>query len=168
MVRLDKLIPFADVLEAELDGGGAAVEILHDGVADVDGVAGLDVVVVIGHIEADGGNLAVRLAFLHEVQLQVHTAGAHLAAVTGIVHIFREENRVAVAGAERLELLEDTGELGGNLREIQAGVDLHHGRAFFAGDVAGHKTVHPLAESFQVLFLQGKTGGIHVSAEVLQ
>ena len=71
--------------------------------------------VIIGHIKADGSDLAVRLAFLHEVQLEMHAAGAHLAAVAGIVHVLREEHRVVVAGAKGLELLEDARKFGRNL-----------------------------------------------------
>ena len=165
---LNEFVPFADVFEPQLDGGGPAVEILHNGVADVNGVAGLDVVVEFGHIEADGRQLPVGLAFLHHVQLEVQAAGAHFSAVAGIIDILRQENGVVVARAEGLELLQKADELGRNLGEVQAGVNLHHGGEFLAGDVARHEAVHPAAEFFQVLFLHGKAGGIHMAAEVLQ
>ena len=98
----------------------------------------------------------------------MYAAGAHFAAVAGVIDVLREEHGVVVPRAERLELLEYAGEFGGNLREVEPGVQFHYGSEFLPGDIAGDEAVHALAELLQVLFLHGEAGGIDVSAEVLQ
>ena len=161
-MKLNKFVALPHIFEPQLERRGAAVEVFDDGVAHVNRVAGLDMVVEFGHVEADGGDLAVGLGFLHEVQLEVDTAGTHFAAVSGIIDIVRQEDRVRISGAEGLELLEDTEELGRNLGEVQPGVDVHDRSQFLLGDIARNEPVHPLAELFKVLLLHRQAGGIHV------
>ena len=72
-------------------------------------------VVVAGHVEADGGHLGVSHVFLDQVQFEVYAGGPHFAAVAKVVKLLREEYGIAVAGAEGLELPEDTRKLGRNL-----------------------------------------------------
>ena len=98
----------------------------------------------------------------------MHAAGFYFAAVAGVVHVLGKEDRIRIAGAERLELLEDAEEFRGDLREIQPGVDVHDRGEFLLGDIAGDEGVHPPAELFQVLLLHREAGGIHMAAEVLQ
>lgn len=54
MIRLHQFIPFVKVLDTELRIGCAAVIVLDDGVADIDWIAGLDMVEIVGHIKGYG------------------------------------------------------------------------------------------------------------------
>ena len=125
-------------------------------------------VVVLGHVEAYSGYLPVGETLLHEVQLEVHTAGTNLAAVSGVVDILGHEYGVVVPGAEGLELLEDSRELGRNLCKVQLCIHLHYRSELFAGDVHLYVLVHSAAELLKVLLLHGETGGIDMPAEVFQ
>ena len=125
-------------------------------------------VVEFGHIETDSRNLAIRLGLLHQVELEVHSSGAHLAPVTAIVDILSKENRVRIARAKRLELLEDSEKLRGNLREIKLRIKFYDGDHDLRLKIAGDKAVHPPAEFFKVLFLESQAGGIDMAAEILQ
>ncbi len=52
--RLNQFVSFAEVLDAELGAGCAAVVVLHDGIADIYRITGLDVVEIVSHIECYG------------------------------------------------------------------------------------------------------------------
>lgn len=115
----DDIFPLVKILHAQLYGGVAAIVILHDGIADIERIAGLDVVVAVCHVERDSRYLEIRLRFLDELKLHVHATRTHLASVAVIIYILSEEDRVVVARAEWLELLEQTEELRGDLGEIK-------------------------------------------------
>ena len=110
----------------------------------------------------------VGLRFLDQVQFHVHAARPHFAAVAGIVHILRDEYGVAVAGSERLELLQDAEEFRGNLRKIQPGINLRERGQHLRGDLSGDESIDAGGEFRQVLLLEGEARGVHVSAEVFQ
>ena len=110
----------------------------------------------------------VGLRLLDEVEFEMHAAGAHLAARAGVVDVLRDEDRIVVAGTEGLELLEDAGELGGDLREVELGVHLHDRDQHLGGDLAGDEGIHPAGELLHVLFLEGQAGGVDVATKILQ
>ena len=114
---LQVVFAFADVPYPQLHIRIAAVVVLHDGVADVERIAGLDVVERAGHIEANRRDVPSRVVLLDELELEVSALGPHLASVAVVVDVLREENRHRVLRAERLELLEDAQELWRNLSE---------------------------------------------------
>ena len=58
---LDHLVPFTEVLDAELGVGSAAVVVLDDRIADVDRIACLYMVEERGHVEGYGGDMVVRV-----------------------------------------------------------------------------------------------------------
>ena len=124
-IRLYQFIAFAEVFDAELGVGGATIVVFYDGVADIDRVAGLDVVEEVGHVEGDGGDVVIRMRLLDEFEFEVAAFCTYLAAHAVVIHIFRQEYRSAVARAERLELLEDAEELRCDLGEVQAGVNVN-------------------------------------------
>ena len=126
-VTLYKFLPLLDVLDTELEGGVAAIVVLDNRVADVEGIPGLDIIKVIRHVEGNSRDLVERLLLVDEVQFHVDSPGAHLAPVTTVRDILGQENRVVVARAEGLELLKEPEEFGGYLAELQLGVDVGHG-----------------------------------------
>ena len=65
-IFLNELVALLDVFQAELEGGVAAIVVLYYGVADVERVAGLDVVVELGHVEGYGGDLVERLLLVNQ------------------------------------------------------------------------------------------------------
>ena len=58
-IRLYQFVAFAEIFDAELGVGGATIVVFYDGVADIDRVAGLDVVEEVGHVEGDGRDVMV-------------------------------------------------------------------------------------------------------------
>lgn len=152
-ILLNELLALLDVLDAELEGGVAAVVVLDDGVADVERVAGLDVVVEFGHVEGDGGDLVERLFLVDEIQFHVDTAGTDLAAVASVRDVLGQEDRVGVAGAERLELLQETEKFRSDLAELQLGVDVGHRGEHLLGDLFGDELVNPAHKLLQIALL---------------
>ena len=166
--KLYRFLALAEVFETELEGGGAAVVVFYDAVADVDRIAAADVFEAGGHVEADGGNLVVGLRFLDEFELEVLAGGANLAAVAVVVDVFGEEDRGLVAGAEGLELLEDAEELRGYLREVEPRVDVDHRGGHLLGHVAADVFFDAAGEFGKVFLLEGQAGGVDVATEVFQ
>lgn len=64
------------------------------------------------HIESNGRNLMVWLRFLYQFKFQMLSSGADLSAVSVVIDILGQENRGAVTRSERLELLQDSENLG--------------------------------------------------------
>ena len=128
----------------------------------------MDIVEIVGHIERYGRYLVIRLGLLYEVQFHMYPLGSHLAAGSGIVHVLRQEYRVVVAGAERLELLEYPEELRSNLREVKLGVYIYDGREHLLGNLVRDELVHAPRELVKIAFFEGKSRGIDMSAEVLE
>lgn len=52
------------------------------------------------------------------------STGADLTAVATVGDVFSQEDRIGVAGTERLELFQKTEEFRGDLAELQFGVDV--------------------------------------------
>lgn len=162
------VLPLTQVPYAQLDGGIAPIIVLDYGVADIERITVLDVVIEIRHIEGDGRDLVIWLRLLNQVQLHVHATGTDLASRPRIIDILRLEHGIVIARAERLELLEYAEELRVDLGEVQFGVNLHHRSHHLLDYVLLHETVHAARELLKVLFLQREAGGVHVTAEVLQ
>ena len=165
---LDHLVPFTEVLDAELGVGSAAVVVLDDRIADVDRIACLYMVEERGHIEGYGGDMVVRVRFLDEFELEMASFSTYLASHSVVIYVFGKEYRGAVSRAERLELLQYAQELRRDLREIQDGVDVHHRCLHFRNDAAGYEFLYPFAEERKVFLLQGEAGGIEVASEILK
>ena len=70
-------------------------------------------------VKCYGRYMSVWLIFLDKLKFHMSVVRAHLATITIVVDILCNEYRRLVARAERLELLEQPEELGGNLLEIQ-------------------------------------------------
>ena len=168
IVLLDELVTLVHIFDTELDVRVAAIVVLHNGIAYIERIAGLDMVEEIRHVEGDGRNLMIWLVFLKEVQLDVYTAGAYLAGIADVIHALCEEERIVVPGTERLELFEYTEELWSDAGEIKSRVyDDHRGEHLFC-DLPTDKSVYTLAEFVEVLLLECKTRSIDVSSEILQ
>ena len=110
-IILHQFLAFAEVLYAELGVGGAAVVVFHYRIADIDRVAGLDVVEEVGHVERYCRDVMVRMRLLDEFEFEMAAFCTDLASHSIVVDILRQEDRSTVAGSERLELLQDTQEL---------------------------------------------------------
>ena len=95
------------------------VIIFDNGIADVEGIAVLDVVEMGSFVESDGGNVTVGLGFLDKLELEMAGIGTYTASVAVVVDVFGKEDGSGVAGTERLELLQDPYELRGNTVEIE-------------------------------------------------
>ena len=119
MIRLHQFIPFVKVLDTELRIGCAAVIVLDDGVADIDWIAGLDMVEIVGHIKGYGRYMMVRMRLLNELKLKMTAFSTHLASHAVVIYVIGTEDRSRISRSERLELLEDTKEFRRDLREIQ-------------------------------------------------
>ena len=110
----------------------------------------------------------VGLRLLDEVELEMHPACAHLAPGAGVVDVLGHEHGVVVAGPEGLELLEYAEELGGDLGEVEPGVDVDHRCQHVLRDVRLHVGVHAVREFLELLLPEGESGGVDVSAEVFE
>ena len=105
MWLLYKLLALLDILDTKLEGRVAAVVVLDDRVADVEGIACLDIIVIIRHVECDGRNLMEGLFLIDQVKLHVDTAGTDLTAVATVRNVLCQEYGIIIAGTEGLELL---------------------------------------------------------------
>ena len=95
-------------------------------------------------------------------------AGSHLASAALVAHRLGHKHRIAVARAERLELLEYAEKLRGNLGKLDLRIDVHYRGKHITGNLALDKLVHTPCELRKVLFLEGKPGRIDVPTEILQ
>ena len=86
---LEHILFVFDVLDSELDIGQATVVILGNGIADVYGVASLDVCEMVRLIECNRRHRHVCTLFLNELQFQVAVVGTDAATVAVVVNIFR-------------------------------------------------------------------------------
>ena len=114
------------ILYAELGVCRSPVVVLHDGIAYIDGISGLDMVEEISHIECNGRDVMVRMRFLDKFKLEMASLGTDLSSVTVVIYIIGKEHRGIVSRSERLELLQDTEELRSDLREVQSCVNIHY------------------------------------------
>ena len=92
----------------------------------------------------------------------------HLAAVSCIIDVFRDKNRVGVARAERLELLEYAEEFGRDLGKVELDIDVDDRSEHLVRDLSGNKFVHPAGKFCQILFLHRKSCGIDVAPEIFK
>ena len=69
--------------------------------------------------------MVVWMRLLNELKLEMAAFRSHLASHSVVIYIVRAEYRSAVAGTERLELLEDAKEFRSDLREVQHGIHIH-------------------------------------------
>ena len=58
---LHQFVAFVEIPDAELGVGSAAIVVLYDRVADVDRIAGLDVIEEVGHIEGNRRDMVIRM-----------------------------------------------------------------------------------------------------------
>jgi hypothetical protein len=81
------------ILDAELGVGRSSIIILYDGVAYIDGIAGLDMVKEISHIEGDGRDMMVRMGLLDKFELEMSSLCAYLSSHSVVINIFGKEYR---------------------------------------------------------------------------
>ena len=157
------------VLDHELDGVESALVVLGqlDGVDDVHGLVGVDVLEVGGHVECDGVEHAGG-GVVFELELDMLQVLAHELGGAEVEDAAGHEDWLLVAGAEGVELLEQGQELGGDVGEGYAGVDDGLGGELVGTDVLCHVFLEAAGELGDVLFAQGEADGVGVSAEVLQ
>src|SRR5574344_873562 len=128
----------------------------------------MDIVIKISHVECYRRNLMIWLRLLDEVKLHMDASRSDLASGPGIIDILRQEDRIIVPGAKRLQLLEDTEEFRCNLGEVEPGVDLHNRSHHLGGNLTGDKIIHAAGKFIEILLLQSQSGGVDMPPEVFK
>ena len=80
MLKSDHFVTLVHILHSKLSVRCATIIVLHDRIADIDRIAGLDMVEEISHIESNGRNVMIRVRFLDELQLQMAAFRTHLSS----------------------------------------------------------------------------------------
>lgn len=157
-----------DFLDLELDGVlGGLVFVILDGVADVEPLAGMDVVEEVGLVEGDAvEDLAGGV--IHQFELDMFELSADKLGGAEVHHVAGAEYRFVVARTEWVETAQGGDEFRSDFRECQQGVDFVGGLELGGEDVCRHILLETAGEFGDVLLLEGETDGVGMAAEVLQ
>ena len=90
------------------------------------------------------------------------------ACVAMVACAIGDKDRRTVSWTKRLETIELTIELVGNLRKVNLAIYIYLRNKDIRVDVCLHIVVETLGESCNILLLHRKSCGVHVTSEVLQ
>lgn len=166
--KTDKLFAVgrADVLDLKLNFV-ALVGVLLDGVADVEGVFGLDETGLGTLAEGDAVHHVAALV-VDELELDVLLFAADDFTGAVVEHVEGAEYGLGILGTEGVEALEVVVEFVGDVAEIEPAVDVDHGTGLLGQDVAGDVFLETAGEFLDVFDFHGKTGRIGVAPEILE
>lgn len=122
----DNILPVMKIPDTELDIGYPPVIVLNNGIADIDRIAGFDMLEMLRLVESDGGDMVIWLSLLDQLKFQMAGISSHLTSVTVVIYILSHEYRGVVTRTERLELFEDPEKLRRDLLEVKPGINSDH------------------------------------------
>ena len=143
------------------------VFVLLDGIADVDGLMGMDMLEVCSRIECDGGNHPA-CAVVFEFELYVLEVLAYEFRSAEVEDVSCAEDRFLIARSEWIEFLQPCHEVRSDVGKCDVGVDVELRAKLIGLNVFGYIFLKQPAEFLYVLFLERESDGISVAAEILQ
>ena len=155
-----------DALDEQLNRASTAVPVLLDGIADVEWLAGLDVLKEAGHTEGNTIHDAFA-AVIDHLELDVLIVAANEFACSEIQHIARDEDRLLILRPKGVELLHATQEVTVDVFEHEFAIDVHRGRNLFVMDMLFDIFGQAATELTDVLNLHRQADSIGVPTKVL-